>query len=274
MGQVVLNSLSPLRNTSRALYTGTSAIVLPFVSFRHNASTQIVRITLSLLQKSPSIPTLSSDEDRDSDGASVPANNDERANGQGRLARDAVGGSQKSCHSQDPGQHGDQGATGVVANNPGQVLGKESAVSLAPLPKQQELFFTTTDFYLALRMHHLLAERLAAAKRLCREAESSRQTVVACPQQVRKHLTAQMLDFASHAWKYCHNVLDRIFQAHDGFRGYCSYALHPLYFFCCAPFGWKATEAHSDLLCSSRGVGVVRNLGIDTRLGCARDVIY
>jgi len=52
--------------------------------------------------------------------------------------------------------------------------------------ENQEVFFTTTDFYLALRMHHLLAGRLAEAKRLCRDAKSSRQAIVASPHEVTR----------------------------------------------------------------------------------------
>lgn len=52
--------------------------------------------------------------------------------------------------------------------------------------ENQEVFFTTTDFYLALRMHHLLAGRLTEAKRLCREAKSSRQAIVASPHEVTR----------------------------------------------------------------------------------------
>lgn len=66
--------------------------------------------------------------------------------------------------------------------------GAQPRVTSIPLPQLQEVFFTTTDFYLALRMHHLLAERLAEARRLCREAGFSRQTVVASPHEVRVHI--------------------------------------------------------------------------------------
>lgn len=68
-----------------------------------------------------------------------------------------------------------------------------------PLPQHQEVFFTTTDFYLVLRMHHLLAGRLFEAKKLCREAGLSRQTVVATPQEVRVHAAVFRMHVA-HTW--------------------------------------------------------------------------
>lgn len=122
------------------------------------------------------LPTLSSDdEDSDNDGAS--------ANGQNEGKGDAGGGLGESTRSAgESARSAGERATDAVANNPG--------VSLVPLPDNQEIFFTTTDFYLALRMHHMLAERLAAARRLCREAGSSRQPVVACPQEVKSGCTA------------------------------------------------------------------------------------
>lgn len=125
----------------------------------------------SLLQAMLVMPAFSSD-DEDSDNESASANGKNEG-------KEDTGGNPlvQSSRSGESARSPIEGATDTVANDPG--------ASLVPLPDKQEIFFTTTDFYLALRMHHMLAERLAAARRLCREAGSSRQPVVACPQEVK-----------------------------------------------------------------------------------------
>lgn len=119
----------------------------------------------------PDMPTLSSDEDSDND------NEDASSSIPNEGAGDTAGGQpQPGAHSRESTESSAGRTVDVVAKDPG--------VSLFALPDDQEIFLTTTDFYVALRMHHMLAERLAAARRLCREAGSSRQPVVACSQEV------------------------------------------------------------------------------------------
>lgn len=122
------------------------------------------------------MPVLSSDDDSDLE-TSHSGSNDRGADGQAVPSRVASGGAGGNP-STSLAVHA-KGAAIAAAEGDSQPL-----VASIPLPQNQEILFTTTDFYLALRMHHLLAERLAAAKRLCREAGVSRQTVVASPQEV------------------------------------------------------------------------------------------
>lgn len=117
------------------------------------------------------MPTLSSDEDSDND------NDDSSPSTPSEGVGDTGGGPpQPGTHSRD--------STGSSAGRMVDVVAKDPGVSLFALPDNQEIFLTTTDFYVALRMHHMLAGRLSAARRLCREAGRSRQPVVACSQEV------------------------------------------------------------------------------------------
>lgn len=128
------------------------------------------------LQAVLNMPVLSSDDDSDLE-TSHSGGNDRGSDGQAGPSRVAGGGTGDSS-SASLAVHA-KGADIAAAEG-----GSHPRVAPTPLPQNQEIFFTTTDFYLALRMHHLLAERLAAAKRLCGEAGVSRQTVVASPQEV------------------------------------------------------------------------------------------
>lgn len=131
------------------------------------------------------MPALSSDEGSDNEDESVrgDGHNEVRAHKDGFPH---IGDDEQSCESRlsedKTRKHSqllqDGGISGVED-------GGQSKVPPIPLPEHQEVFFTTTDFYVALRMHHLLAERLAAAKRLCYEAKASSQTAAASAQQVR-----------------------------------------------------------------------------------------
>lgn len=130
------------------------------------------------------MPVLSSDDDSDRDGSQSSGNDRE---GDRRT-------SPPQGSSGEFGQNKDSVDARAV-KDARVVAGVEAGVTPAAgsgddgnttdlLLQDQEVLFTTMDFYLVLRMHHLLAERLAAAKRLCREAGSCRQTVVASPQEV------------------------------------------------------------------------------------------
>lgn len=123
------------------------------------------------------MPVLSSDDESDRDNSQT-GDDDRKVHRRASPPRLFEGGAGKAPHTgrnvpaEDAGTSSAEGGTG-------------SRVTPVPLPQGQQVFFTTTDFYLVLRMHHLLAERLAEAKRLCRDAGLSRQTVVASPQEVR-----------------------------------------------------------------------------------------
>lgn len=122
---------------------------------------------LYVVQVVATLPVLSSDDDSDDDNSQ--SSGDER----------------KGDRRRSPQSVTDEGAA-LTPDPQGCVPAKDSEgrASSTPLPQGQEVMFTTTDFYLVLRMHHLLAERLAEAKKLCSEAGLSRQTVVASPQEV------------------------------------------------------------------------------------------
>lgn len=127
-----------------------------------------------MLQVVLSLPVLSSDDDSDhenSQSSSDERKGDRRASAPSVTDRGAVlpSVSQGGARAKDAG------------TSKGDAEGRAAPTLL---PQGQQLLFTTTDFYLVLRMHHLLAERLAEAKKLCREAGLSRQTVVASPQEV------------------------------------------------------------------------------------------
>lgn len=124
------------------------------------------------------MPVLSSDDGSDFDNSHC-GSNDRGTDGQAGSARVADGGAGHSIHA--PVAVHAKGAATAAAEG-----GFHPHVALTPLLQNQEIFFATTDFYLGLRMYHLLFERLAAAKRLCREAGISRQTVVASPQEVHR----------------------------------------------------------------------------------------
>lgn len=122
-----------------------------------------------------SLPVLSSDDDSDQEvGQSSGDETKESQRASPPIATD--GGVAQPPNSKEGGMSKDGGSA-----SEGDSQGR---LPSTPLPQGQEVLFTTTDFYLVLRMHHLLAERLAEAKKLCREAGLSRQTVVASPQEV------------------------------------------------------------------------------------------
>lgn len=128
------------------------------------------------------MPTLSSDEDSEDEGSEGYLD----SRGQRSLFAHAGGSggqhrrleiSEHKAES-EPRQFDEtsvsEGRTGVGNN-----------ATTTPLSEGQEIFYTTTDFYIALRMHHLLAERLSAGKRLCEEARLSSQTAASSVQEVR-----------------------------------------------------------------------------------------
>ncbi|CAM9121207.1 unnamed protein product, partial [Hapterophycus canaliculatus] len=122
-----------------------------------------------------SLPVLSSDDDSDQEISQT--SGDETKEDRGSTHPSATDG----VLTQPPNSQ----AGGVTKDGGSASEGdSKSRLPSAPLSQGQEVLFTTTDFYLVLRMHHLLAERLAEAKKLCREAGLSRQTVVASPQEV------------------------------------------------------------------------------------------
>lgn len=139
------------------------------------------------------MPSLSSDDNSDVDSGSV---NDEsqtsKRTGASPVRDDAPGDPNHSRSTvSTTGLHLGQ----TIDTDKGVTLGEECASGRAmstPLPHHQEVFFTTTDFYLALRMHHLLAERLSAARKLCREAALSRETVVPTSQKVSIPMMAEL----------------------------------------------------------------------------------
>lgn len=133
---------------------------------------------LFLLKVVVSLPVLSSDDDSDHENSQ--SSGDERKGDRRASSPSVPGGAVLTPVSQG-------GARSKDAGSASEGDGQGRAV-LIPLPQGQQLLFTTTDFYLVLRMHHLLAERLAEAKKLCREAGLSRQTVVATPQEVGRML--------------------------------------------------------------------------------------
>lgn len=137
-----------------------------------------------------SLPVLSSDDDSDDENSQSSADD---AKGDEQPSPPSVqdGGSVEPSESQGgvpgiPAKDGSPAKDGIPAKDGGSASAEDSQghVAPTPLPQGQQVLFTTTDFYLVLRLHHLLAERLTEAKRLCREAGLSRQTVVASPEEV------------------------------------------------------------------------------------------
>lgn len=131
---------------------------------------------VTVLQVVPTLPVLSSDDDSSDEEKSQSSGDEPK--GDGRASPPSVSDAGPVPTSDSQG--------GVPAKNEGSApaLGTQDRVATTPLPQGQEVFFTTTDFYLVLRLHHVLAERLAEAKKLCREAGLSRQTVVASSEEV------------------------------------------------------------------------------------------
>eukprot|EP00752_Nemacystus_decipiens_P012829 g11361.t1 len=135
--------------------------------------------TAGFAQVVRTLPVLSSDDDSSDDDNSQSSGDEPKEDG--RASPPSVSGA-------GPGPTSDS-QSGVPAKD-AKDEGSDSAadtqdrVPTIPLPQGQEVFFTTTDFYLVLRLHHVLAQRLAEAKKLCREAGLSRQTVVAAPEEV------------------------------------------------------------------------------------------
>lgn len=137
-----------------------------------------------------SLPVLSSDDDSD-DENSQSSGDDPKGDEQTSHPSVPDGGSVEPSESKGgaPGmapKDGSPAKDGLPAKDGGSASAgdSQSRVAPTPLPQGQQVLFTTTDFYLVLRLHHLLAERLTEAKRLCRKAGLSRQTVVASPQEV------------------------------------------------------------------------------------------
>lgn len=129
-----------------------------------------------VLQVVLTLPVLSSDDDSSDDEESQSSGDEPKGDGRASPPRvsDGTPGPISGAHGAVPAK---DDVFGSAANTQGRV-------ATTPLPQGQEVFFTTTDFYLVLRLHHVLAERLAEAKKLCREAGMSRQTVVASPHEV------------------------------------------------------------------------------------------
>ena len=137
-----------------------------------------------------SLPVLSSDDDSDEEN-SQSSGDDPKGDEQTSPPSDTETGSVLPSDSKGgapgaPAKDVSPAKDGLLAKDKGSASAEDSQdrVPPTPLPQGQQVLFTTTDFYLALRLHHLLAERLTEAKRLCREAGLSRQTVVASPQEV------------------------------------------------------------------------------------------
>ncbi len=144
----------------------------------------------SLLEVVLSLPVLSSDDDSD-DENSQSSGDDPKGDEQTSPPGVPDGGSVEPSESKGgepgmPAKDGSPGKDDMPTKDGGSASADDAQgrVAPTPLPQGQQVLFTTTDFYLVLRLHHLLAERLTEAKRLCREAGLSRQTVVASPQEV------------------------------------------------------------------------------------------
>lgn len=129
-----------------------------------------------MLQVVLTLPVLSSDDDSSDDDNSQSSGDEPKGDGRASPPSVSDGGPDPTSDSQGGMPAKDEGS--------GSAAGTQDRVPTTPLPQGQEVFFTTTDFYLVLRLHHVLAERLAEAKKLCREAGRSRQTVVASPEEV------------------------------------------------------------------------------------------
>lgn len=123
------------------------------------------------------LPVLSSDDDSSDDENSQSSGDEPKGDGQASPPSGSDGGSGPTSDSHSGVPAKDEGS--------GSAADTQDRVVTTPLTQGQEVLFTTTDFYLVLRLHHVLAERLAEAKKLCREAGLSRQTVVAIPEEVR-----------------------------------------------------------------------------------------
>lgn len=176
------------RNLSASFTEEQRLVVNVFVSFEED--TLHVEHLLLLVRSRPSLPdlivlqvvltlpVLSSDDDSSDDEKSQSSGDEPKGDGRASLPSVSDGGLGATSASQ----------SGVPAKDEGfgSAADIQDRVATTPLPQGQEVFFTTTDFYLVLRLHHVLAERLTEAKKLCREAGRSRQTVVASPEPVRR----------------------------------------------------------------------------------------
>ena len=131
-----------------------------------------------MLQVVLTLPVLSSDDDSSDDDNSQSSGDEPKGDGRASPPSVSDGGPGPTSDSQSGVPTKDEGS--------GSAADAQDRVPTTPLPQGQEVFFTTTDFYLVLRLHHVLAERLAEAKKLCREAGLSRQTVVASPEEVSR----------------------------------------------------------------------------------------
>lgn len=141
-------------------------------SIPDHASISIHPFTGREKQAAPSMPVLSSSDD-DSDRENGESSGDDR------IVRQVSNLSSGTADGQAGGNR-----TRSPVGDAGKGSGEEGRMASSHRLINQEVFFTTTDFYLVLRMHHLLAERLAVAKRLCRDARFSRQTVLASSHEV------------------------------------------------------------------------------------------
>lgn len=128
-----------------------------------------------MLQAVLTRPVLSSDDDSDQENSN--SSGDETKENRRSTPFSAAEGVTVQTRDSQGGIVTKDGGSGSEA-------GSRDRAESTPLLQGQEVFFTTTDFYLVLRLHHLLAKRFAEAKQLCREAGLSRQTVVACPPEV------------------------------------------------------------------------------------------
>lgn len=129
------------------------------------------------------MPTLSSDDDSDHEDG----NANEKPSGRDISSHAGSSGEGQSKDDVQAADQNDQQAVqpAQVQSVPMDEDGISRDATSTPLPQNQEVFFATTDFYVALRMHHLLAERLATAKELCPEARLSSQTPAASAKEVR-----------------------------------------------------------------------------------------
>lgn len=128
-----------------------------------------------MLQVVQTLPVLSSDDDSSDEENSQSSGDEPKGDGGASPPSVSDGGPAPTSESQGGAAAKDEASADAADTD---------HATTTPLPQGQEVFLTTTDFYLVLRLHHVLAQRLAEAKKLCREAGLSRQTVVASPQEV------------------------------------------------------------------------------------------
>lgn len=157
-----------------------------------------------MLQVVLTLPVLSSDDDSDQE-TSQSSGDETKEDRRSSPASATDGGLTQPPTSQDG-----EGAKDGGSASEGDYQGR---LPCTPLSQGQEVLFTTTDFYMVLRMHHLLAERLAEAKKLCKDAGLSHQTVVASPHEVGGWINPDFVasrydahSLAAKLWNCCSEV--------------------------------------------------------------------